>query len=243
MVWRDLKARYRQMALGPLWIVLQPLVSMVLYTVVFGVIARLPSDGIPYTVFSYLGLLPWTLFAGAVGSGSGSLLGARDIISKVYFPRLLTPLSQIVSSLVDFGISFVILILMLLYYGLQPTWGVLLIPVYLLVATATGLGFGLLFSGVIVRYRDFGQVAGYLVRAWMYASPVVYSITTIPEEWRWVYRLNPMTGVVEGFRWALAGTGAPPDWTFLASLGIVAVLLVAGLYVFKRSERNIVDLL
>ncbi len=241
MVWRDLKARYRQTALGPLWIVLQPLLSMFLYTVVFGLIAKLPSDGVPYTLFSYIGLLPWGFFSGAVSSASSSLLSSKDLISKVYFPRLILPLAAILSSLVDFTISFVILLLMMLYYGLQPTWGVLLIPLFLLLAGAIGLGTGLWFAGLIVRYRDFGQFAGYVVRLWMYATPVVYSISLIPAEWLPLYRLNPMTTVVEGFRWALLGTGQPPDWTLVMSVLITAPILIGGLFTFRRAERNIVD--
>lgn len=242
MVWRDLKARYRQMALGPLWIIVQPIMSMVIYSIIFGAVAKLPSDGVPYPVFSYVGLLPWSFFAGAVGSSSGSLLGNKELISKVYFPRLLIPLSQILSSLVDLAISLVILLGMLVYYGIRPNWGVLMIPLFLLIAAATGLGVGLWFAGIIVKYRDFGQVAGYLVRIWMYASPVVYSVSLIPSEWRTLYFLNPITGVVEGFRWALIGTGVPPDWTLAVSSLGVAILLIGGMYVFKRVERSIVDL-
>lgn len=242
MMWRDLRARYRQMALGPLWIVVQPLMSMLIYSVIFGAVAKLPSDGVPYPVFSYVGLLPWSFFAGAVGSASGSLLNNKELIAKVYFPRLLIPISQILSSLVDLAISLVILLGMLVYYGIHPTWGVVMIPLFLLIAAATGLGVGLWFAGIIVKYRDFGQVAGYLVRIWMYASPVVYSVSLIPQEWRTLYFLNPITGVVEGFRWALIGTGTAPDWTLAASSLAVVLLLIGGMYVFKRVERSIVDL-
>lgn len=242
MVWRDLKGRYRQMALGPLWIVLQPLMSMLLYTVVFGMIAKLPSEGQPYAVFTYVALLPWTFFTNAVSSASGSLLGSKDLIAKVYFPRLVVPLASLLSSLVDFGISFLILLVMLVAYGIRPTWGVLLIPVFLLIAAITGLGVGLWFAGVIVRYRDFGQVLGYVVRVWMYAAPVVYSMEIVPERWRTLYRLNPMTGVIEGFRWALLGSSPPPDWTLLVSALFFLPIFVGGLYYFKRVERNIVDI-
>jgi lipopolysaccharide transport system permease protein len=242
MVWRDLKSRYRQMALGPLWIVVQPLVSMVLYTVIFGLIAKLPSDGLPYPVFCYTALLPWGFFSSAFANASGSLFGSKELISKVYFPRLIVPLSQTIGNLIDFGISFLILIGLMVYYRIAPTWGLVLLPVFILVAALTGLGTGLLFAGPIVRYRDFGQVAGYLMRMWMYATPVVYSISIIPEQWRWLYRLNPMTGVIEGFRWALLGTGQPPDSSFVASGAVVLVLFVAGLYQFKRAEHSIVDI-
>jgi len=242
LVWRDLKARYRQTALGPLWIILQPLFSMVLYTLVFGVIAKLPSDGIPYPVFSYMGLLPWTFFATAVSTGTGSLLSSKDLIAKVYFPRLLLPLATIVSSLVDFAISFVILLGLMAFYGLTPTWGIVFVPFFLLLAGAIGLGTGLWFAGAVVRYRDFGQFAGFVVRAWMYATPVVYSISIVPAALLPLYKLNPMTGVVEGFRWALLGQGTPPDWTILISALITIPIFVGGLYVFRRVERTIVDI-
>jgi lipopolysaccharide transport system permease protein len=242
MVWRDLKGRYQQMALGPLWIVIQPLMSMVLYTLIFGVIAKLPSENQPYAVFTYVALLPWGFFTDAVSAGSSSLLESKALIAKVYFPRLILPLSRVLSSLVDLAISFLILIGMLIYYGIHPTWGILLIPVFLGIAAMTGLGVGLWFAGIIVRYRDFGQVAGYLVRIWMYATPVVYSITLVPPSWLIFVRLNPMTGVVEGFRWALMGTSQPPDWTLLASALLMLPIFIGGLYVFKRAERNIVDI-
>lgn len=242
LIWRDLKARYRQTALGPLWIIIQPLFSMVLYTLVFGVIAKLPSDGIPYPVFSYMGLLPWTFFSMAVTTGTNSLLSSKDLIAKVYFPRLLLPLATIVSSLVDFAISFVILLGLMAFYGMRPTWGIVFVPFLLLLAGTIGLGTGLWFAGAVVRYRDFGQFAGFLVRAWMYATPVVYSITLIPPALLPIYRLNPMTGVVEGFRWALLGTSAAPDWTLLASVVITIPIFVGGLYIFRRVERNIVDI-
>ena len=242
MVYRDLKGRYQQMALGPLWIVLQPLMSMFLYTVIFGVIAKLPSENQPYAVFTYAALLPWDFFTDAVGAGSNTLLDSKALISKVYFPRLILPLSRVISSLVDLAISFVILIGMLIYYGIHPTWGVVLVPVFLLIAAMTGLGVGLWFAGPLVRYRDLGQVLGYVVRFWMYAAPVVYSITIIPQKWLTLYRLDPMAGVVEGFRWALLGTSQPPDWTLIVSALLMLPVFLGGLYAFKRSERNIVDI-
>jgi lipopolysaccharide transport system permease protein len=242
MVWRDLKGRYRQTALGPVWFVLQPLMSMVLYTFIFGWIAKLPSDNQPYAVFTYVALLPWGFFTNAVGSGTNSLLGSMDLISKVYFPRLIVPLSQLASSLVDFGISFLVLIGLLAYYGIRPTWGVVLLPYYLLLAAMFGLGIGLWFSGIIVRYRDFGQIVGFLVRVLMYTAPVVYSASVVPPAWRTLYQLNPVTAVVEGFRWALLGGSQAPDWKLLVSSAIVVAVFVSGLYNFKRVERNIVDI-
>lgn len=244
LTWRDLKARYRQMALGPLWILAQPLINMVLYTVIFGVIANLPSDGVPYPIFTYVALLPWGFFAGVLASTVGSLLGATNLISKVYFPRLVLPLSLLLSNLVDFLISFIILAGMLLFYRIMPNWWAMLwLPFYMLLAALTGLGVGLWFAGILVKYRDVGQVTGYLTRGWMYATPVVYSITIIPAAWLTLYSLNPMTQVVEGFRWALLGMGLAPNWITVVSTALTLLVLVGGLFIFKRAERNIADIL
>jgi len=241
MVWRDLKSRYRQTALGPLWIVLSPLMSMVLYTVIFGVIAHLPSGNKPYAVFTYVALLPWGFFTTAFSSGSNSIATGLGLSSKVYFPRLIIPLSQIISSLVDLAISFVILFGMLMFYGITPNWGVVWIPVWLVLAAITGLGAGLWFSGLIVKYRDVSNVASFLVRIWMYATPVVYAISVVPAAWLGLYWLNPMTVVTEGFRWALLGGDQPATWTVMVAWLIAVPVLIVGLYIFKRSERNIID--
>lgn len=238
---RDLRTRYRQTALGPLWIIIQPLFNIVIYTIIFGVVAKFKSGGVPYQVFSYCALLPWDFFNDSLNAGTGSLVGNRDLISKVYFPRLIIPLSKILSAFVDFLITFVILVGMLVYYRITPNWGVVLLPFFLLMGAAAGLGFGLLFSGLIVKYRDFGNVASYFVRALMYASPVVYSSEIVPPQLYLIYHLNPMANVLEGFRWALLGN-PPPNWTLTIVTGILSVVLcVAGMYQFRRVERNIVD--
>ncbi len=243
LVWRDLKGRYQQMALGPLWILIQPLMSMVLYTLLFGVIAGLPSDGKPYAIFAYTALLPWGFFSDAVASGANCFVENRAIMAKIYFPRLLLPLARMISGLVDLGISFLILIVMLIGYGIQPNAGVLLLPALLAIAGLAGLAVGLWFSGIVARFRDFGQVAGYLVRAWMYATPVVYSMAQVPDQWRALYQLNPLVGVVEGFRWALLNTTTPPDWGILAAGTVVIIIVfIGGLYYFRRTERSIVDI-
>lgn len=240
-VWRDLKTRYRQTALGPLWVLINPLVSMILYTILFGGIAKLPSDGKPYAIFSYAALLPWTFLNSCVGSGSGSLQGSTALISKVYFPRLLIPLSQIIGALIDFGVSFLFLIVLMVYFGVTPTWGLALIPVYLLVTAGLGLGVGLWMSGIIVRFRDFGSLIGYGLRVWMYASPVVYSSTLVPQQWQGLYQANPMTSVIEGFRWALLGTAQPPFWALGVAIAITLPILATGMYHFKHVERTIID--
>jgi lipopolysaccharide transport system permease protein len=242
MTMRQLQARYRQMALGPLWIIIQPLMSMLLYSLIFGRIAKLPSDGQPYMVFTLVALLPWGIFSDAVSSAANSLVNNKQLISKVYFPRLITILSDVLTSFVDFVIEFAILLVLMAAYGLTPTWGIVFVPVLVLCAAAAGVSVGLWFAGIIVQYHDFGQIAGVIVRFWMYATPVVYSMSLVPPEWRAWYQLNPMTGIVEGFRWALLGTSPPPDWTLPASLLLFVPLFIGGLYMFKRVERNIVDI-
>jgi lipopolysaccharide transport system permease protein len=242
MTIRDIQTRYRQMALGPLWIVFQPLLTMVLYTVIFGNIAQLPSEGQPYAVFTFTALLPWGIFSNMVSAASGCLLDNRHLLNKVYFPRLIIPLSKVMSGLIDFAIAFAILLLMMVAYGQWPTWGILLLPFFLGIAILAGLAVGLWFAGVIVRYRDFGQVLGVMMRFWMYATPVVYSMELVPDTWLWLYQLNPMVGVVEGFRWALLGTGQPPSWLLVISAVLCGLLLVGGLFNFRRVERTIVDI-
>ena len=241
LLWRDVKGRYRQMALGPLWIVIRPLMSMVLYTIIFGAVAKFPSDGLPYPIFAYSALLPWMFFSRGVAQAANSLVSSQSLISKVYFPRLIVPLVGVLSGLIDFIISFVVLLVMMAYYGIWPTWTVLTIPLYLLLAAATALAVGLWFAAWIVHYRDVGDVLGYIIQGWMYATPVVYAMSLIPEQWRLLYRLNPMTVVIEGFRWALLGTGQPPDRTSLASALLVLPVLISGAYYFRRTERTIVD--
>ncbi|RIK34635.1 MAG: phosphate ABC transporter permease [Chloroflexi bacterium] len=242
LTWRDIKTRYSQTALGPLWIVLQPLFSMVVYSVIFGGIAKLPTGGIPYPVFSFSGILPWDFFSDSINSGLNSLLINRTVISKVYFPRLHLAFSRVISSLLDLAIATVILFGMILYYNLRPNWTLVFIPLYLGIAMTTGLGFGLLMSGLIVKYRDLGQFVSMFTRAWMYATPVVYSIEAIPEQWRTLYQLNPITNVVIGFRYALLGAGTPPDWKMVLLSAVLGIsLFLAGLFAFKRGESNIVD--
>ena len=242
LIWRNVKGRYRQMALGPLWIVIQPLMNMVLYTIIFGTVARLPSDGLPYPLFSYAALLPWTFFSSAVNGAANSLLSYQSLITKVYFPRLVVPVVGVLSGLVDFAISFIILLGMMVFYGYSPTWTILTIPLYLLLAAATALAVGLWAASWIVHYRDVSNILGYVMSGWLYATPVVYAISMVPERWRTLYRLNPMTNVVDGFRWALLGAGQPPDLMFPLSALLVLPVLISGAYYFRRTERTIVDI-
>ena len=242
LLWRDVKGRYKQMALGPLWIVLHPILNMAIFTVIFGMVAKLPTDGAPYPVFAYTALLPWTYCSSAVMGAANSLLSHRHLITKVYFPRLIVPIVSVLSGLIDFAISFCILLGMMVWFGYMPGWQIITLPMFLLLAAMTALAVGLWSATWIVHYHDVAEVLGYLLRGWMYATPVVYAVSMIPERWRGVYRLNPMTNVIEGFRWALLKTGTPPDRFFWLSVLLVAPLLISGAYYFRRAERTIVDI-
>jgi lipopolysaccharide transport system permease protein len=243
LTWRDVKVRYKQAVLGIAWAILQPVTTMIIFSVILGYLLKVPTDnGIPYPVFSYVALLPWQLFASALTKSGGSLVGSSNLITKVYFPRLVIPISSLGSCLVDFLFSFMVLIGLMLFYHIQVTWNVLWLPFFLLFALATALAVGLWLSALNVQYRDVQQMIGPIVSAWMYASPVVYSASIIPSaKWQVVYALNPMAGVIQGFRWALLGT-QPPDLSLLVSIGVVLVLLVSGLFFFKRMERVFADI-
>lgn len=241
LVWRDIKVRYKQTALGVAWVVLQPLVATLIFTVVFGQMAKLPSDGLPYPVFAFAALLPWNYFAGALNKSGTSLVNNAHLITKVYFPRLIIPLSGVISGLVDFGISLVVLLGLLLYYGVVPNAAVLLLPFFLLMAVGSALGVSLWLTAIGVQYRDVNQLLPFLVQVWMYATPVVYPASLFPERWRPLLGLNPMTGVVEGFRWVLTGTGDPPGLMLLISAAIIVVVLAGGLVFFRSTERTFAD--
>ena len=243
LVWREVKGRYRQMAFGPLWIIIQPLVNMVIFSVIFGQLAKLPSEGVPYPIFIYVALLPWQFFAKGTLNSAASLLSQRHVIAKVYFPRLVIPVSAVLSALVDFAASFVVLIGMMFFYRITPTWAVLTLPLFLLLAGAAALGIGLWLAGLAVKYHDVAIGLSFAVSVWQYLTPVAYSATLIPEQWQLLYRLNPVTSVVEGFRWALLGTGQGPDWVMALSTGLVMVLLLTGALYFRRTERTIVDVI
>lgn len=239
---RDIKGRYRQMAFGPLWMVLSPMLNTVVFTLVFGMLARLPSDGIPYPLFNYSAVLPWTFFSTCVFTAAGSLLNYKDLISKVYFPRLTIPIVGVLSALIDFAISFVILLGLALYFGYYPTWHLVWIPLFLLLAAVTGLSIGLWFAAWIVHFRDVNALLQYIIRGWMYVTPVVYAASMIPDRWKPLYRANPMTTVIEGFRWALLGVGDFSIQRFFVALTTVTLIAIAGAYYFRRTERSIVDI-
>jgi homopolymeric O-antigen transport system permease protein len=243
LVWRDVIVRYKQAAIGVAWVVLQPLLTMVVFTVIFGMFAKLPSDNLPYPLFAYVALLPWNYFAQAIGRSGTSLVSNSNLISKVYFPRLIIPISGALAPLVDFLCSFVILLGMMAWYGIAPTWGVVALPLFTLLAVMTAAAVSLYLAALNVKYRDVGHAIPFLLQFWMYASPVVYSVNMIPEKWRLLYSLNPMVGVIEGFRWALLGK-AHPDFVVMAmSAGVVVFLLWGGLIYFKRSEREFADII
>lgn len=241
LTWRDIRGRYRQMALGPLWIIIKPLVNMVIFSLIFGTLAKLPSEGVPYPIFTYTALLPWGYFSGAAGASVGSLVSRMGMISKVYFPRLVVPVSAVLSGLVDLAVSFVVLLGMMAYYGFAPHLTVLTLPLYVLLATATALGVGLWSATLAVRFRDLQFAITYGLQIWIYATPVAYAASLIPERWQLLYQLNPMYWVIEGFRWALLGTGQGPKPPMLIPVGFVLLLLISGAFVFRRTERTIVD--
>jgi lipopolysaccharide transport system permease protein len=241
LVWRDLKVHYRQTLIGAGWVILQPLTTMIIFTVVFGRFAQIPSDGLPYPVFVFSALLPWNLFASSLNRGTTSVVGNAQLVSKIYFPRLILPISGVLSPLVDFAVAFVILVGMMIWYRTLPNWGILALPLFLLLAILTALAVGLWLSALNVRYRDVGHAIPFLTQIWMFATPVAYPISVVPEKWRLVYSLNPMAGVIEGFRWALLGKQSPDFGLTLISSIMVLALLLPGIVYFKYTERTFAD--
>ncbi len=242
LIWRDIKVRYKQTVIGAGWAICQPLMTMVIFTIVFGNFAKIPSDGLPYPIFAYTALLPWNFFAQALGRSGISLVGSANLITKVYFPRLIIPIAAAVASIVDFAIAFVILLGMMIWFGIAPTWGMLALPLFLLLTLVTALSVGLWLSALNVRYRDVGYIIPFLTQFWMYASPVVYPVSLVPEKWRLLYSLNPMAGVIEGFRWALLGKGTPDFGVIAVSGGVVMALLLGGIVYFGRTEQTFADI-
>ena len=243
LIRRDVSVRYKQSALGIVWAVIQPLVLMTLFTIVFGYFARLPSDGVPYPLFVLSALLPWLYFAKALSGASESMVSSANLVTKVYFPRLILPISKTVSGLVDFGISFALLVIVLAWYGVVPGWPILLLPLFVAGAMLTAFAVGVWMTALNVRYRDIGLLIPFVVQIWMYASPIAYSVSIVPAPLRWVYSLNPLVGVVEGFRWALLGKAPPDPGPMALSFLIVLLLLVTGLAYFRRTERDFADII
>ncbi len=243
MVWRDVKVKYKQTLLGMAWAVIQPVMTMLVFTFLFSNVAKLSTDGgVAYPVFSFTALLPWGLFVTALNQGSRSLVAHNNMVTKIYFPRLILPMSSVFAGLVDFAIAFVILIGLMLYFQVTPAWNLLwTLPLFLLLAIVTALGVALWLSAINVQYRDVNQALPFLTQFWLFATPIAYSISSIPEKWQIVYSLNPMVGVVNGFRWALLGTGNGPDITLWVSTGISILIFVSGLFYFRSMEKTFAD--
>jgi lipopolysaccharide transport system permease protein len=243
LVWRDFSTRYRQSILGAGWAIVRPVLSVLVFTVIFGMVAKLPSDGIPYPLFSFAAMMPWLYFSTALTNATNSVVLAQNLLTKVYFPRLVLPLASIVCGLGEFAIQFVILIGLMLWYGVVPTWAVLLVPLFIVECMVVSLALGLWLTALNVKYRDIGQVVPFAVQIWMYLTPIVYSSSMVPVRFRALYSLNPLVGVVDGFRWAVLGQSAP-DWSMLAiSSSVVLVLFLTGLFYFRRVEQDFADII
>ena len=242
LIWRDVKVRYKQTLLGAAWAILQPLLTMVVFSIFFGKLARMPSDGVPYPLFAYVALVPWTFFANGLTLSSNSLVANQTLLRKVFFPRLVIPVSAVASGLLDFAIAFVVLLGLAAKYGVTPTAHMVWIPLLVLLALVTALGVGLWFAALNVLYRDIQYVVPFLVQVWLYATPIVYPSSLVPERWRTLYAINPMVGVVEGFRWALLGTGTAPGPMMLVSTTAALATLIGGLFFFRRMEKSFSDM-
>jgi len=242
LVWRDVKVRYKQTVLGMAWAILQPLFSMVVFSIFFGKLAKMPSDGIPYPLFSFAALVPWNFFANGLNQASNSLVGSAHLITKVYFPRLSIPVSSVISGIVDFVLSFMVLLGIMAYYGTFPTWNVIWLPFLLLLALVTALGVGMWFSALNVQFRDVRYVLPFLTQAWLFATPIVYPSSLLSEPWRTLYGINPMVGVVEGFRWALLGARTAPGPMIIVSSLAAVIILIGGAFYFRKMEKTFADL-
>ena len=240
-VWRDIKVRYKQTAIGAAWAVLQPLLTMLIFSLFFGRLAHIPSEGLPYPIFYYSALLPWMYFAAALQNSTTAIVENQRLVTKVYFPRLALPLASVFSGLVDFGISFLMFVVLMIYYRVHWGWAILMVPVFLLLAVLLALGVGLWLSALNAIYRDVRYVVPFLIQFWLFASPVAYPSALVPAKWRWFYGLNPMAGVIEGFRWSLAGRGTPPGQLIGIAAIVVLVILLSGVAYFQKMETTIAD--
>jgi lipopolysaccharide transport system permease protein len=243
LTWRDIKVRYKQTILGVAWAVLKPVMTMVVFTIIFNKFAKIDSEGIPYPIFTFAGLLPWTFFSESINRGGMGLVGNANLISKVYFPRIIIPLASVTTPVVDFMLSFLILLGMMIWFGMRPGYGILYMPLLLFLTLITAFGVSLWLSAINVRYRDVGYTIPVIIQFWLYASPVAYPVSLVPEKWRFFYSLNPMVSVIEGFRWALLGKGTPDVFVMLISGVIVVVLVCGGIFYFKHTERTFADVI
>lgn len=243
LAWRDLKARYAQTTIGFAWAIIQPVAMMLLFTLVFSTFAKLPSDGVPYPIFAYAALLPWGYFSRSLDKGSFSVVAESNLITKVYFPRIIVPISATLIGLADFAIAFSILLVMMVFYGVLPSWQILIMPMFLLLAMLTSLAVSLWLAAVFVRFRDIAAAMPLVTQLWMFGSPVVYPASLVPEQWRWLYNLNPMAGVIEGFRWTLLKTPPPSLDRIAVTIAFVSALLLLGMSYFNRMERKFADVI
>ena len=241
LTWRNIKVRYKQTVLGAAWAIIQPFFTMVVFSLFFGKLAKVPSDGIPYPIFAYAALVPWMFFANGLNQSSDSLVGSADLIKKVYFPRLIVPISSIISGVIDFVLSFLVLVGMMLFYGIFPTANCIWLPFLLLLAFVTSLGVGLWLSALNVQFRDVRHTLPFLTQFWLFATPIAYPSSLLPEPWHTLFGINPMVGVVEGFRWALLGTETAPGPIIIVSSLVALVLLVGGAFFFRRMEKTFAD--
>jgi len=242
LTWRDVKVRYKQTALGLAWAVLQPLLLMGAFSIFFGRLAKVPSDGLPYPIFAFSALLPWQLFAYALAQSSNSLVANDRLITKIFFPRLVIPLSAVLSGVIDFLIAFGVFVVLMVYYEILPTNAFWSIPFFVLLAVATALAVGLWLAALNVEYRDVRYVVPFIIQFWFFVSPVAYPASLVPGPWQLLYAVNPMVGVIEGFRWALLGRTQGPGWELMISVAVIALLLTGGLYYFRRMEKTFADL-
>ena len=243
LIWRDIKVRYKQTVLGVAWAVIQPLMTMVVFSIFFGKLGKMPSDGVPYPIFSFAALVPWALFSNGLTQATNSLVASSNLIKKVYFPRLIIPIASVLAGVVDFVIAFAILLVMMAFYGITPTINTLWLPVFLLMTLTASLAVSLWLSALNVEFRDVKYIIPFLAQIWLFATPIAYSSTLLSEPWRTVYGLNPMVGVVEGFRWALLGTATRPGWMAVVSLAVSIFLLITGAFYFRKMEKNFADLI
>ena len=241
LIWRDIKVRYKQTALGVLWAIIQPVMTMVVFSIFFGKLGKLSSDGIPYPIFTFAALVPWTLFSNGLTQATGSLVASSNLIKKVYFPRLIIPVATVLAGVVDFLLSFGVLLVLMFFYGITPTINTLWLPLFLVLTIIASLAVSLWLSALNVEYRDIRYVIPFLTQIWLFATPIAYSSTLLSEPWRTIYGLNPMVGVVEGFRWALLGTNTQPGTMAIVSAVAALILLISGAYYFRRMEKTFAD--
>jgi lipopolysaccharide transport system permease protein len=243
LVWREVKIRYKQAALGVAWAVVQPLFTVLIFTFIFGIFARFPSDGLPYPVFALAAVLPWTYFAEALRRGATGLVADADLVRKIYFPRLIIPVAGVTSPLVDFLFGLVILVGVMLWYGIVPGWTMLLLPFWLFITLSLALAIGLWLGPINVRYRDVMHTLPFVTQVWMFATPIVYPLSMIPQKWQALYSINPMVGIIEGFRWSLLGTGQPHMVSIGISLSVITLALIGGSVYFRKMERSFADVI